>query len=257
MSSISKSGHAYDDLIVPLRGEVLNFTRKLCRGDLGTAEDITQDAFLRAWKRWDKWEPSHADNPEGSARGWMFRIAGNAFVSVMRKKQWYAKTIKFRLPELLEGMAGVLYQGSRFVVTSVDPGITTSNYDSGSALRVETDFIVSSPEPETCDLSPTVQEAVARLHPDRQAVVELRYVKNMSTKEIAKQLKVPAPTIRTRLVRTHDKLRPLLARHARETYHLRGAGVVSLGEPTKVVQTEPDCIDGVVAYDGSVALTLT
>ncbi|HZK75166.1 MAG TPA: RNA polymerase sigma factor [Clostridia bacterium] len=48
-------------------------------GDRAAAEDCTQDAFERAYKKWDSWQPI------APAEAWVHRIAINAAVSHQRK----------------------------------------------------------------------------------------------------------------------------------------------------------------------------
>src|ERR1700693_1990128 len=48
-------------------------------GDRSAAEDCAQDAFERAYKKWDTWQPS------APAEAWVHRIAINAAVSYQRK----------------------------------------------------------------------------------------------------------------------------------------------------------------------------
>ncbi|HEY1705105.1 MAG TPA: sigma-70 family RNA polymerase sigma factor [Trebonia sp.] len=44
----------------------------LTRGDAAWAEDVVQETFLRAWRRWEHMSPEH-----GSVRGWLLRVAHN------------------------------------------------------------------------------------------------------------------------------------------------------------------------------------
>lgn len=48
-------------------------------GDRSAAEDCAQDAFERAYKKWDQWQPI------APAEAWVHRIAINAAVSYQRK----------------------------------------------------------------------------------------------------------------------------------------------------------------------------
>src|SRR3954468_10887784 len=48
-------------------------------GDRAAAEDCCQDAFERAYKKWDTWQPI------APAEAWVHRIAINAAVSYRRK----------------------------------------------------------------------------------------------------------------------------------------------------------------------------
>jgi RNA polymerase sigma-70 factor (ECF subfamily) len=50
-------------------------------GNTHDTEDLTQETFLRAWKRLDSFQP------ETRMRAWLLRIASNAFFDLRRKRQ--------------------------------------------------------------------------------------------------------------------------------------------------------------------------
>lgn len=50
-------------------------------GDPVTAEDCTQEAFVRAWKAWPRWRP------EAPVEAWVYRIALNVAFSHRRRLQ--------------------------------------------------------------------------------------------------------------------------------------------------------------------------
>jgi RNA polymerase sigma-70 factor (ECF subfamily) len=59
-------------LLIEHRAAVLAHAVRLTRGDLGWAEDVVQETFLRAWRHADHMTPDH-----GSVRGWLLRVAHN------------------------------------------------------------------------------------------------------------------------------------------------------------------------------------
>jgi RNA polymerase sigma-70 factor (ECF subfamily) len=61
------------------------------------------------------------------------------------------------------------------------------------------------------DPAADVHRAVADLPEDHRVVVSLRHFGGMSHEEIARALNIPAGTVRSRLSRAYDRLRPLLA----------------------------------------------
>lgn len=63
---------------------------------------------------------------------------------------------------------------------------------------------------EARDRAARVREALARLHPDRRAVLVLREVEEMSYEEIAAVIGAPIGTVRSRLARAREDLRTLL-----------------------------------------------
>lgn len=53
-------------------------------GDTDMATDIAQDAFLKLWEKRSKVYP-------GKEKGWLYKIAGDLFVSQYRRKQFMSK----------------------------------------------------------------------------------------------------------------------------------------------------------------------
>lgn len=54
------------------RAAVFARALRLTRGDVGWAEDVVQETFLRAWHRWDRMTSDH-----GRVRAWLMRVAHN------------------------------------------------------------------------------------------------------------------------------------------------------------------------------------
>ncbi|MEX2430604.1 MAG: RNA polymerase sigma factor [Dehalococcoidia bacterium] len=73
-------GEAFRDLVEPYR-EVLFGTAYLLTRDRGKAEDLVQDALVRAWKGLP------AFRAEGSFKAWVLRILVNEAMSKHRKKR--------------------------------------------------------------------------------------------------------------------------------------------------------------------------
>jgi RNA polymerase sigma-70 factor (ECF subfamily) len=64
----------YDDLAGPLFGFALRLT-----GDRVRAEEVVQEAFVRAWRR-----AGHLDLGSGALRGWLFTVARNVITDLWR-----------------------------------------------------------------------------------------------------------------------------------------------------------------------------
>lgn len=67
---------AFTALVRAHEGAVRRFLARLTRGE--GADDLAQEAFLRAWRR------AGAYRGEGSYRGWLLRIAWTAFLDARR-----------------------------------------------------------------------------------------------------------------------------------------------------------------------------
>ena len=71
---------AFGDLVLLYRKNVINVIYRMC-GDINVAEDISQEAFIRAWKNLDRFKPG------SSFRNWVFRIATNAALDIFRREK--------------------------------------------------------------------------------------------------------------------------------------------------------------------------
>lgn len=61
--------------------ELRAFTRMLC-GNADLADDIVQNACLKAWKARESFDPDR-----GTFKAWMFTIARNEYLQVLRKRK--------------------------------------------------------------------------------------------------------------------------------------------------------------------------
>lgn len=147
-------------------------------GDPGEAEDVAQDAFIRAWRFLGRFEG------RGGAqfRSWLLRITVNLCRSRLRRRREFPR-------EELGEARGV-----------------------GDAMASH----VASPE-ETCERGCAAEEirrAVASLSPIYRTVIVLRFAHDMTYREIAQALGVPESTVGTRLRRGLAMLRARLGRES-------------------------------------------
>ncbi|MBT0769830.1 sigma-70 family RNA polymerase sigma factor [Kineosporia sp. J2-2] len=70
------------DLVGEHRPALLAYAIRLTRGDVGRAEDIVQETFVRAWLRIDRLTPE-----QGSVGSWLRRVAYNLAVDGHRMRQ--------------------------------------------------------------------------------------------------------------------------------------------------------------------------
>ncbi|MEU6355681.1 sigma-70 family RNA polymerase sigma factor [Streptomyces sp. NPDC047072] len=88
----STSGQV-DDLIEEHRTALLAYARKLLT-DHHLAEDIVQEAFIKAWR--------HAERlrgQEGSMRGWLLKVTRNLIIDRMRSAQARRETLTHDSPD--------------------------------------------------------------------------------------------------------------------------------------------------------------
>jgi RNA polymerase sigma-70 factor (ECF subfamily) len=71
---------AFGELVCQHRQGVIKVVYRLC-GDSELAEDAAQEAFIRAWKN------IHRYQPRSPFRNWVYRIATNAALDVLRRQR--------------------------------------------------------------------------------------------------------------------------------------------------------------------------
>jgi RNA polymerase sigma-70 factor (ECF subfamily) len=132
----------------------------------GDAADLTQEAFLRAWRALDMYDPGRPLLP------WLYRIAVNAWRDRARQRR--------RHPEVLG---------------DVEPAGEGPSMEEVAVAREEADQLWA---------------AVAALPPPYRLPLLLYYQHELSVREIARALGVPATIVKNRLYRARRMLRQTL-----------------------------------------------
>jgi len=147
--------NAFSELVRAHAQGVLHVIYRMC-GDMGVAEDAAQETFIQAWLRL----PSY--RPRASLRNWLYRIAVNSAIDMLRKE-------KRILPGAVEDLR----------LTDPQPG--------PEALAANS------------EQAETVQEAVLALPDASRAVLVLREYEGLSYQAIAESLDIPVGTVMSRL----------------------------------------------------------
>ncbi len=158
--------NAFGELVRRHYQGVVRVVYSMC-GDADLAEDATQEAFIRAWVNLPSFQPS------APLKNWIYRIAINAALDVLRKK-----------PE-----------------ESLEENQVTMITDQGQSP--ETALL----EKERVLL---VRQAMQNLPEASRSVLVLREYGELSYQEIAKVLDVPVGTVMSRLNYARNRLRELL-----------------------------------------------
>jgi len=137
------------------------------------AEDLTIEAFGKAFNRIDQYSPSFAFST------WLFKIASNNGIDFIRKK--------------------------RLQVLSMDSGIQTSD---GGTMRIDAKAAVNNPEESMMHDQKVLHMRllVSKLKPRYRQLVEKRYFEELSYEEIAVELNLPLGTVKAQLFRARDFL---------------------------------------------------
>jgi RNA polymerase sigma-70 factor (ECF subfamily) len=142
-------------------------------GDRGTAEDVTQEAFLSVWR-----SGARFDRTRGSVRTWLLGVVRNRAIDALRRQATRAPTVELELDRL------------------PDRGPTAELTDT-EALRHEA--------------AREVRGALETLPVDQLKVIELAYFGGLTHSEIAQALGMPLGTVKGRMRLAMDKIRATLA----------------------------------------------
>lgn len=163
---------AYAELMERYRESLYFMMYKMVR-HTDDADDLTIEAFGKAFSRLDQYSPNFAFST------WLFKIASNNCIDFIRKK--------------------------RIKVTSMETGYTN---DDGEVLFIEAKNQTMDPE-ETIIHGQKVQHMrmlVSKLKPRYRELVEKRYFEELSYEEIAEELNLPIGTVKAQLFRARDFL---------------------------------------------------
>ncbi len=132
-------------------------------GDREQAEELSQEVFLRAWRR-----SSRFTDARGSLISWLLSITHNMAIDELRKQQRRPQKQQSEEPEVL--MAQLR-----------DTDASLEHQAIHSERRT------------------TVRTALAELPPPQREVLELAYFGGLTQREISDMLDVPLGTIKTRM----------------------------------------------------------
>lgn len=156
---------AFGELVRLHHNGVINVVYRMC-GDANLAEDAAQEAFIRAWQHLPKYKP------RSPFRNWVYRIATNVALDVLRRE--------------------------RETVDVDDVPLATQEDGPDVAL-------------EKSERGERVRQAVLALPPASRAVLVLREYEGLSYQEIAETLGIPIGTVMSRLNYARSQLRKSLS----------------------------------------------
>lgn len=149
-------------------------------GNRSDAEDLTQEAFYRAYRSYESYE---GDKP---FENWIFRIVTRLFLDLNRARKRRVKTV------------------------SSDATIRVENNDAGVFFDKADER--PGPEDQLLDavVSEEMEESLLALNEEQRRLIWMADIQGMPYGEIASLLKAPVGTIRSRLHRAHKQLREAL-----------------------------------------------
>lgn len=163
---------AYTELARRYAGPAVNLAARMVR-DRALAEDLAQEAFVRAFARLASFDRHHKFS------SWFFRVLHNVAVDHLRRKR--VKT------------------SSLDEMESAGTPLTPVAREPGPDMRAE-----------QAALGLALEDALARLRPEYREVVVLRYQQDLPVQEIAEIMDIPTGTAKTYLFRARKELAAIL-----------------------------------------------
>lgn len=176
---------AFSELMSRYRDAIYFMILKMINNKID-AEDLTIEAFGKAFRNIDQYSPSFAFST------WLFKIASNNCIDFLRKK----KTRQISI-----------------ISSSND---SNSNFTDGisedSSLSIQSDTM----DPEEALINDQkkvlLRELVDNLKPRYRQLVEMRYFLEYSYEEIAEELDIPIGTVKAQLFRARELLYGILSK---------------------------------------------
>jgi RNA polymerase sigma-70 factor (ECF subfamily) len=173
-SAIKGSQEAFRELVTRFERPVYSLIVRMVQ-DPATAEDLAQEAFVKAYRSLRSYDPSR------KLASWLFKIAHNTTIDHLRRN--VPDTVPLEAPPDHEegrgGLAAVLADGS-----VEDPAAAA----------------------ERRDMARSLERAIARLRPDYRESVVLFYIEGASYQEICEATGLPLGTVKTNLHRARKEL---------------------------------------------------
>jgi RNA polymerase sigma factor (sigma-70 family) len=167
---------AYASLMDRYKDSVFYMLLKMVN-DSDDAEDLTIEAFGKAFNRLHQYTPTYAFST------WLFKIATNNAIDFIRKKK-----------------KNVLSLDNRY------------NNDDGDSLMIELRSEDRNPEQDAIREQKllVMRDVVKRLKPRYKALIEMRYFEEKSYEEISEEMDLPIGTVKAQLFRAREFLYEIL-----------------------------------------------
>jgi len=171
---------SFESEAIPHMEALLRTALRMTRNQ-GDAEDLVQEAIVKAYRNWDKFEPGT------NCRAWLFRIMTNIFINEYRSKS--------RSP------------------VSIDVDDIDENYLYGQLASLGPE---NNPERELFNkiLDDDIKKTIDELPDDFKMVVVLSFIEDFSYQEIADIMDLQLGTVKSRLHRGRKLLQKQLYDYA-------------------------------------------
>lgn len=172
--ALAGSQSAFRELVRRFERPVFNLVARMVH-DQTLAEDLAQEAFIKAFSRLDTYRPE-----QGKFSNWLFKIAHNTAIDHLRRHA--PETVSLEAPQDEEGRGGL--------------------------AAVLSDHSVEDPASaaERRDMARSLERAISRLRPEYREAVVLFYLEGATYQEICDVTGLPLGTVKTNLHRARKEL---------------------------------------------------
>jgi RNA polymerase sigma-70 factor (ECF subfamily) len=176
INQVIKGDHnAFGEIVELYKDKVYQICFRML-GNRQEAEDLAQEAFVRAFVN------IRSFNIEMKFSTWLYRIATNLCIDRLRKKK-----PDYYLDAEVTGTEGLnMYS------------------------QIASDMAMPEEEVESLELQETIQMEIMKLPEKYRSVIILKYIEELSLKEISEILDLPVGTVKTRIHRGREALRKQL-----------------------------------------------
>ncbi|OYT16024.1 MAG: RNA polymerase subunit sigma-24 [Bacteroidetes bacterium 4572_77] len=173
LEALKGSQDAYAELMKNYKDSLYFMLLKMTN-NATDAEDLTIEAFSKAFKRIESYSPKYAFST------WLFKIATNNAIDFIRKKKQRTLSIDRSYSSKEEG-------------TNLSQHIESKGLDPEETIIKEQKIKL-------------MRGVVEKLKPHYRTLIELRYFKEYSYDEIAQELELPLGTVKAQLFRAREFL---------------------------------------------------
>ena len=176
INQVLKGDHnAFGEIVEIYKDKVFQICFRML-GNRQEAEDLAQEAFVRAYVN------IRSFNIQMKFSTWLYRIATNLCIDRLRKKK-----PDYYLDAEVTGTEGLnMYS------------------------QIASDMAKPEDEVESLELQETIQVEIMKLPEKYRSVIVLKYIEELSLKEISEILDLPVGTVKTRIHRGREALRKQL-----------------------------------------------
>ena len=174
---LDEDERAYGELMGRYHKSVYYTILKMVRSG-EDAEDLTQEAFTKAFGSLQTFDPKYAFST------WLFRIATNCAIDFIRKKKLQTYSIHAQ---------------------------PNGEEQDAPAMQIKDEGLTPSEHLFRAQRKDYLQKAVQQLPTRYQRLIELRYFQELSYDEVAKELNLPLGTVKAQLHRGRELLNQALA----------------------------------------------